>query len=375
MMHLGVDIIVKLISRIQIRPAKDQARLLVETIERSNAACNYANDYAWENKEFSQYRLQKAVYYDIKALFGLSAQATVQAVKKVTDAYKTDRERKRTFRKRGAIAYDSRILTYFTERNEVSLWTVGGRQRMPFVCRERQRLLLASQKGESDLIWRKGKLYLLATCTALVRAPRNGVDVVGVDRGISRITTDSDGDHVSGEEIETKRAWYTARRATLQKVGTKSAKRRLKHLSGRQRRFQRDANHVISKKLVEKAKDTNRAIALEDLSGIRRRTTVRKSQRSRHSNWAYAQLRNFIAYKAQLVGVPVIFVDPRDTSRTCSSCGHCEKANRKSQAEFACRSCGNTMNADESAALDIRARGKVNSPMVAEPTVTYGAAA
>jgi len=320
---------VKLIAQIQIRPTQEQARLLLETIERSNAACNYASDYAWENKEYGQYRLQKAIYYDIRTLFSLSAQAAVQVVKKVCDAYKADRERKRTFRMRGAIAYDSRILTYFTERNEVSLWTVEGRQRIPFVCGDRQRVMLESQQGESDLLWRKGKFYLLATCNVMACAARYAHEVVGVDRGISRITTDSDGDHVSGEEVELKRTWYADRRSTLQRVGTKSAKRRLKQLSGRQKRFQRDANHVISKKLVEKAKDTNRAIALEDLSGIGQRTTVRKSQRSRHSNWAYAQLRTFIVYKAKLVGVPVIFVDPRGTSRTCSACGHCEKANRK----------------------------------------------
>jgi putative transposase len=51
----------------------------------------------------------------------------------------------------------------------------------------------------------------------------------------------------------------------------------------------------------------------------------------------------------------VVKVDPRNTSRTCSECGHCEKDNRKSQAKFLCVSCGMSMNADANAALNIRA--------------------
>src|SRR5215207_4836904 len=96
-------------------------------------------------------------------------------------------------------------------------------------------------------------------------------------------------------------------------------------MGGRQHRFQADTNHCISKQLVSKAQDTKRSIAIEDLKGIRARTTVRKAQRARHHNWAFGQLRAFLSYKAQLGGVLVIAVDPRNTSRTCSACGHCEK--------------------------------------------------
>jgi transposase len=46
----------------------------------------------------------------------------------------------------------------------------------------------------------------------------------------------------------------------------------------------------------------------------------------------------------------------RDTSRTCSECGHCKKDNRKSQAKFLCVSCGMSRNADQNAALNIRAQ-------------------
>ena len=78
------------------------------------------------------------------------------------------------------------------------------------------------------------------------------------------------------------------------------------------------------------------------------------SDRSRHAGWSFSQLRLFVEYKAKLAGVPVVTVDPRNTSRTCNACGHCEKANRKSQAEFCCKQCGHSENADLNAARNIR---------------------
>ena len=98
---------------------------------------------------------------------------------------------------------------------------------------------------------------------------------------------------------------------------------------------------------------------------IRSRTerTVRRSQRAKHSSWSFFQLRFFLSYKAALAGVPLHIVDPRNTSRTCSACGHCAKANRKSQAAFVCVQCGNMMNADINAAINI-SRAEVMQPIV-----------
>src|SRR5262249_24303529 len=134
-------------------------------------------------------------------------------------------------------------------------------------------------------------------------------------------------------------------------------KRRLKKMAGRQRRFQAKVNHEISKRLVAKAKALGVGIAMEDLKGIRDRVepTVSKRCGRRLGNWGFAQLRSFVAYKARLAGVPVIEIDPRDTSRTCAECGHCERANRPEQATFRCRHCGHSTGADLNAARNIRA--------------------
>ena len=129
--------------------------------------------------------------------------------------------------------------------------------------------------------------------------------------------------------------------------------------------FALDTNHCISKKLVAKAKDTNRAIALEDLGGIRERVTFRRKQRAAFHSWSFYQLRSFVIYKAKRTGIPVFLVDPRNTSRTCSSCGHIDKANRPSQSQFSCMVCGFAGLADHIAAVNIGRRAAVNPPIVA----------
>ena len=372
----SLHVSMKLTAQLLLRPTSEQATLLLRTMEAANAACNAISAYAFREKVFSKFSLQQALYHDIRQRFSLTAQVVVRCLGKVADAYKVDKKaaiadrRKRSFRPHGAIAYDSRILRYYTDQQAVSIWTMGGREHIPYDVGEHHARLLAYQQGESDLVYRpprgggKGKFLLLATCDVPEEDEEAVEGVLGVDLGIKQIATTSEGDSFSGEVIEQNRQWYAGRKAVLQAVGTRSAKRRLRQLSGRERRFRADVNHQISKTLVRKAKDTKRAMALEDLTGIRKRTTVRKRQRARHHGWSFYQLRSFIEYKAKRDGVPVVLVDPRNTSRTCSVCGHCEKKNRKSQAEFVCKACGHSMNADFNAALNIAARGEVMHPMV-----------
>src|SRR5262249_12693887 len=123
-------------------------------------------------------------------------------------------------------------------------------------------------------------------------------------------------------------------------------------------------NHTISKQMVAEAQRTKRAIALEELHGIRNRVRVRRPQRATLHSWSFYQLRSFVEYKAKLAGVRVIFVGPRNTARTCPCCGHCAKENRPSQSEFVCQRCGLAGLADLIAALNIRVRGwaAVNQP-------------
>jgi IS605 OrfB family transposase len=153
-------------------------------------------------------------------------------------------------------------------------------------------------------------------------------------------------------------------RRKLQKKQTDSARRRLKKLSGKEARFAKDTNHCISKRIVAKAKDTGRGIALEDLGGIRDRITALRPQRVTLHSWSFDDLRQKISYKAKRAGLPVVAVAPRNTSRTCPGCGCIDKHNRPSQSVFTCVACGFSGLADHIAAITIGCRAAVNRPNV-----------
>lgn len=351
-----------LTAKIKLQPTPEQFVMLLQTLEKANDVCNYASEQAWEYQIFRQYPLHHLVYRDIRERFSLGAQVTVRAIGKVADAYKIDNRVKRTFAQRGAFPYDWKILSFKITKNTVSIWTLEGRQHMPYLCGKRQHELLEGKRGEADLCYIGDEFYLFVSCE--VETPElEDVDVfLGIDLGIVNIASDSDGKVFRGEQTEEIRRKFSHRRRNLQRNGTRSSKRKLRKIRYKQSRYQADINHQISKAIVQKAKRTGRGIALEILKGITRRVRVTRKQRARLHNWSFGQLASFVQYKAELAGIPVMFVDPKYTSQTCSECGHIDKRNRPDQATFSCVSCGFSAPADTNAAVNIAVRAVVNQP-------------
>ena len=340
---------------LKLVPSPEQHAALLDTMHAFNDACNAIAEVAYTEQLANKFKVQKLVYADIRKRFKLSSQMAIRAISKTCEVYKRDKSIRPTFRREGAITYDERLMS-FKGLSEVSLLTLSGRVLVPFRIGGYQQSRLDSIKGQADLLYRNGQFYLAVTLDVPVPDPIDPEGgTLGVDLGIVNLATDSEGETFSGQAIEKNRVAMSALRQRLQKRGTKSAKRHLRQLSGREARFKRNTNHVISKHIVSKAKQQRQAIAIEDLRHIRQRTdsTVRRSQRNRHSSWSFFQLRFFLSYKAALSGVPLHTIDPRNTSRTCSVCGYCAKENRKSQASFCCVKCGHSMNADWNAAVNI----------------------
>ena len=355
----------KLVANIKLKPTKEQETLLRSTLERCNEACNWLSAQAWETKVFGQFSLHKLCYHDLRAKFEITAQVAVRCIAKVADSYKVDQNTQRTFRKHSAQPYDDRILRFCAD-DVVSLWVLSGREKIKHVCGDHQRELLKHRKGEVDLMYVRGKWYLAAVCDFDDPKLLTPSGVLGVDLGVVNIATDSMGNQYSGAAVEAKRGYYAKRRATLQRVGTRAAKKRLRQMSGKQQRFQKHENHCISKAIVSTAERSGLSIALEDLTHIRKQVKARKKQRNRLHNWGFGQLRTFVEYKAKRAGVPVTIIDPRNTSRTCAECGHIDKRNRKTQSEFLCVACGHSSNADDNAARNISVKGGfVTQPMFA----------
>ena len=358
----------KLVVNLKLLAKPRHRHALLQTLEQANAACNRISQVAWEQQTFGQFKLHKLTYYPIRQEFSLTAQVAVRCIAKVANSYKLDRKAQRAFKPHGAIAYDGRILRYLKD-DRVSIWTMKGRQTVPYACGPRQRELLVFRQGESDLVLRDNTFYLNVVVDVEEPPLLEATDMLGIDLGIVNILADSDGETYSGGTVNGLRRRHAKLRARLQKKGTHSSRRLLQKRRRKESRFGRDVNHCISKEVVLKAQRTNRAVALEDLQGIRQRIRVRKGQRRQHHSWSFNQLRSFIQYKARLAGVPVVLVDPKNTSRTCPDCGLVDKANRVSQAWFSCVQCSLAGPADTIAARNIRALGRadVNLPDAPAP--------
>jgi putative transposase len=324
-----------------------------------NDACNFIAEVAFREKCASKNPLQKLVYEDVRNQFGLSAQLTIRAIAKVSDAYKRDSSIQCNFRRTGAVVYDQRLMT-FKGSDVVGIRTLDKRVIVPMQMGDYQKIQFVRDHGQADLVLVHGAFYILLVVDTPDVPQTVPSGFLGVDMGIVQLATDSDGESFSGNAVENTRRRYHTLRKDLNASGSRSAKRHIQRINRREALFRRNENHKIAKRLVEKAKGTGRGIVLENLKYIRTRTTVRKSDRAKHTGWSFLQLQSFICYKAKLQGVEVQYIDPRNTSRTCAKCGHVSKANRKTQSLFQCGSCGHVANADENAAINIAARATVN---------------
>lgn len=355
----------KTVLKIKILADTEQHEALKSTMLLFNTVCNKFSDEAFRHSQFSKRELQELVYHPAKIWFeGFSSQLLIRAVDKVSCSYKYNPTQQTFFRKYGAVIYDERCLT-FKSSVEISIWTTAGRIKIPIHVHNKEKFKRV--KGQCDLIIENNVFYLIAVVHNEDVKPYTPLEWLGVDLGIVNIATDSTGETFSGVQIEKVRQKHHTLRQSLQKKGTRSAKRHIRKTKGKESRFRKNVNHCISKKLVAKAKGTHSGIVLEELSGIRSRVTVRKSQRAKHSSWAFAQLRQFVTYKGKLQGVPVEADNPAYSSRTCWICFYCDKKNRKSQSEFCCLNCGNQENADINAAKVLSQRDRranINKPIV-----------
>jgi putative transposase len=361
----------RLITKIKLTPTAETHTALLETLTLCNEIANTVSKLAYEQKLWNKTSLQKKTYQQVKET-GLAAQASIHVIRKVANAYTTQRalikngllkgkskekaaSKPVQFRKGSGQAFDDRNLSYQIDKKTVSIWTVQGRkQNVSFECSPQQLIMLSNRQGESDLLLENGIFYLSVGIEVTEEPIQEVTDYLAFDSGIVNIATTSDGDNWSGGAVTLRRKKNRALRAKLQAKGTKSAKRLLKKRSKKETRFVKDTNHVISKKIVESAKRTGRGIAHENLKGIRERARLSKPNRTELHSWAFAQLFELVAYKAKLAGIPVKIVDPAYSSQLCPECGVIGKTNRPTRDLFCCSSCSCSGPADLIAAQNIR---------------------
>ncbi len=148
----------------------------------------------------------------------------------------------------------------------------------------------------------------------------------------------------------------------LRRTHPKRSRRLMEKYSRRERNRARDFLHKLTTSIVRELASISYGIILEELNGIKERTAKRASRRIRRrlSKWDARMFQFMLTYKARWLGLPVRFVNPAYSSRTCPACSAPLKAYRGRLMR--CEGCGLIIDRDEAAALNLRMRGARGSP-------------
>src|SRR6266581_1287398 len=373
-------------AKLKLHTTPEQFQALRQTQLAYRDALNAVSRYAFEHGKMSnQQALQRGMYGELRATYKLPAQMACNVPRQVGATYKTlwtkvkqnaaqrqaGQTKKRYKGLDKAPKYVSPTLTYNYHRDyslkqaqQVSILTLQGRMIVPFTGYHKHVALLQQDAhiGAAKLWYDKPQkqFYLLISLEVAVAdpTPHTHSSVAGVDVGVRYLavtsTTKGACSFHTGKGVVPKANHYARLRKRLQKKGTRSATRRLIAMSGRERRLKQDANHVVSKRIVDAYAHT--LIGLEDLTHIRERTKRRKGKKATHrqrqanatySKWSFAELHRLIAYKALRNQSMAIKVDANYTSQACPRCGHTEEANRpKKGLLFVCQNCHYVLHAD-----------------------------
>lgn len=377
--------------------------LLKDLTTEYAAACNSISDYVFQHGFPLNFKtVQKAIYHQLRDFFHLKSQMTISACKTVTARYKTVKTQMKNtpYKYRyedGTWESFERSLEwlqkpiYFhrpqadlvrgrdyrfemdekTGHESLSLNTLGKRIHVPYVVPNNFQEYFDGtwSFGTGKVVKLKGNWYFhipMTKATPESVATTEPSHVVGIDRGLRFLATTYDDKgkttFFSGKQIMQKRERFADVRAELQSKGTKSAKRVLKRISGRENRWMSDVNHQISKTLVDSYGE-NTLFVIEDLTDVSfdKRNLNRRSDDNRElRSWAFYQLELFLTYKATAKKSSVHKVNAFCTSQRCPKCGRIRKENRHHDIhEYICDCCGYRSNDDRVGAMNIWKLGEM----------------
>ena len=108
---------------------------------------------------------------------------------------------------------------------------------------------------------------------------------------------------------------------------------------------------------MDNAVETKSIIVFEDLKGIRKLYRKGNGQgnkyRGKLNGWQFYELQRQIEYKAKWVGIPVVFIDPKRTSKLCPICGDRIQEDKQNRRKLLCINCGKSMDRDVVASMNI----------------------
>ena len=195
---------------------------------------------------------------------------------------------------------------------------------------------------------------------------------VGIDLGIARFATLSDGSHVTPlnsfkrHEAALRKAQQAMSRKSTFSNNWKKAKARVQRIHARIGNARRDFLHKTTTTISQ----NHAMVCIEDLqvknmskSAAGTTETPGKNVRAKSGlnksilDQGWSEFRRQLDYKLAWQGGWLVAVPPQNTSRTCPCCGHISADNRRTQERFACVECGFEDNADVVGAINVLRAG------------------
>ena len=343
---------------LKLNMSDESEETLRQTMLLSNKVFNEIAKYGFENHTHSKVSVHHATYYPIREKYPELPCSILQGIRDVACEALSGVKLKRLPKSKqfSAIRYNKRVCNINLIKQSVTLASTKERVKATFQIPEYYQQYLTWELRTSTLSYNKQQDTFYLHVTIHKQSPEPiGDKVLGIDRGIVNIAVTSNNHFFNSKSVKNVRAKYAHLRTKLQTKGTKSAKKLLRKVSGKEQRFVTWVNHNISKEIAVMPYDI---FAVEDLTSIRVQSRTRGIEFTRKlNNWAFYELEEFLKYKAETLGKSVVTIDPRYTSQKCSVCGHIYRGNRKGHS-FKCVKCGFQIHADLNAARNIAVLGK-----------------
>lgn len=220
---------------------------------------------------------------------------------------------------------------------------------------------------------KQGKWYVSIQTEREVEAPIHpSTAIVGIDMGIARFATLSDGNYFAplNSFKRQEKALVKAQRAMSRKQkfsnNWKKARAKVQKIHARIGNARRDYLHKATTTISQ----NHAMVCIEDLqvrnmskSASGSTETPGKNVKAKSGlnkailDQGWYEFRRQLDYKLDWNGGQLVAVPPRNTSRKCPCCGHVAKENRLSQARFECVECGFEENADLVGAINVLRAG------------------
>lgn len=218
-----------------------------------------------------------------------------------------------------------------------------------------------------------GKWYISVQTEFEQKTPQPKGGEIGIDMGIVRFATLSNGEHFEPinafKNLKGKLAKLQRRLKNKVKFSQnwQKLKAKIAKLHHKIAHCRKDFLHQTSSKIsknhavvyVEDLQVSNmsksaRGTAEEHGKNVKQKSGLNRAILDR----SWFEFRRQLAYKLAWNGGFLFVVPPQNISRTCPCCGYTAKENRQTQADFECVECGYTENADVVGAINILRRGQ-----------------